>query len=870
MEDSSTNPYIPKESDEIRQKVYERQSPLGRFVKWSLIITAAVAVLVGGGLFFVIPRTTAVDQSAREKLANILQPPDETLKRVNVKSSLGFSLNYDNRIFESYAEVGDSTAGTDNSDAKVTGQTYENNELRVLRAYNYVRIRPAESVSSVRTLKPIPPQLELFATVTAQDLAKKAAIPENKNLSQLSLFVKIDEDKRLSQKVLDDNTIVSIDVSKPIAATVGDVDYQMVRYTTTNDNHRVSDVRYDDCYYTIQFGQPYSICITGVRPTSVSVASMDENVFKSIVFEQPQTTLNATSSISPNKSKKVSFEYPLARLVQATTNGEADAMNATNGDSSESPLLTVTPEYYNDAGSLKAIAKSQPSVVRIGMLYCANVSLKYQSGDTAATLTDACTGSVSTGVFVSKDGYIATTGHAIRSQKKALVEGYINFASDQSAMLERLQRILDYLVKAQIILQSDADYLETGASIGDQEALAKVENIASVIPDNFIVPINEQYSYAIQPADQPIVVNRSDSNKPSFAYSDTVLSAKYIASDYDSTKSLQEVFGSTTPSVDVGLLKVEGDFPDVPVATEQTVKTNNILSTIGYPAYTDSSLAIDKIRNIPVVTSSKVDQVYDQSKAESQLIQTDSPVLPGNDGAPVFNTSGQLVGFAVYGLSYCPDQACFANGTVRTASELLKLLDENNISLQTGSPISQVWYNGVDRYFDANYSASASSFQTAGSLYSFNRWAAPLQKQAVAGEGTDLDTSLMNQLATVLVVMLSLSVVLTVILATAFFVHKRRMSMLQVGHYGAAGTNPVVPPVPSMPLPQVQQMQPKGDYTQTKTVIPVQQSSTPQQALSSAAPESSVQEQTSASQEIPKSENTNSADSHQPEDPFYK
>ena len=823
MDDSSTNPYIPKESDAIRQKVYERQSPLGRVVKWALIITAVVAVLVGGGLFFVLPQTTAVDQEARQKLADILQPPDQTLKRVNVTSMLGFTLNYDNHIYDSYAEVGDGTAGTDNSEAKAKGQTYENNDLRVQRAYNYVRIRPIESVSSVRTLKPIPPQLELFATVTANDLAREAAVPENKNLSQLSLFVKIDEDKRQAQKVLDDNTVVTVNASKPIATTIGDVDYQMVRYTTTNENHRISDIQYDDCYYTIQFSQPYSICITGVRPTSVSAASLVEQVFNSIVFEQPQTTLGGSASTtttpaadtSKGKSKKVSYVYPLARLAQAALDTGTDVVDSNGGNNSESSLLTITPAYYNNAGGLKSIAKAQPSVVRIGTLYCANVSLKYQSGDTAATLTDACTGGVSSGAFISKDGYIATTGHAIRSQKKALIDGYINFAPDQSTMLDRLQRMLDYLVKAQIILQSDADYLQTGASIGDQEALAKIENIASVIPEDFIVPIDEEYTYAVQPADQPIVINRSDTNKPSFAYSDAVLEAKYITSEYDASKSIQEVFGSATPSVDVGLLKVSGSFPDVPVVSAQTVKTNSVLSTIGYPAYTDSSLAIDKIRNIPVVTSSKVEQVYQQDKGGRSLIQTDTPVLPGNDGAPVFDTNGQLIGFSVYGLSYCPDGSCFANGTVRTAEELLKLLDDNNISLQTESPISQGWFGAVDQYFKANYAASSSSFQVAGSMYSFNRWASPLQKQAAAGEGTKYDTSFMNQLATIMIWALGTAVVSTILLAVALFVHKRRIGSLQVGHYGAMDNNPVTSSgvvsgqtAPSMPLPPVQPAQP--------------------------------------------------------------
>ncbi len=805
MEDSSANPYIPQESDDIRKKVYQRQSPLGKVVKWSLIATVIVAVLVGIGLFFVIPLTAAVDQAAREKLANILQPPEQVLKRVGVESQLGFKLDYDNRIYSSYAEVGDSTAGTDTSAAVTSGETYENNDLRVARAYNYIRIRPVESVDSARALQPLPPELELFATVTEDELTKAAAVPENKGLSKLSLFVKLDSDKRLAKKVSDDKTVVTIDATKPISTNISGIDYQKVRFTTTNDNHRVSNVKYDDCYYTIQNAQPFSICITNVRPFNVSAASLVEQVFDSITFEQASSSETEEST----DDKKSSAIPPLARLVQATkddnTPAEEDAETTdASSESGESPLITVTPGYYTDAASLNAIAVNQPSVVRIGMLYCADMTLKYESGETATNLTDACVGSLSTGVFVSKDGYIATTGHAIRTQKKAAINGYISFAPDQDAMLDRLQRILDYLLKAKVILQSDADYLKTGASIGDQEALAKVQNIASVIPEKFITPINEEYTYAVQPTEKPIVINRSDTLKPSFAYSDTVIKAKYVESNYDPTKSIQEVFGSATPTVDIGLLKVEDDFPGVVVATSENMKSGDTINTIGYPAYTDSSLTIDKIRNIPVATVSKIDQAYE--KEGTRLIQTNTPVLPGNDGAPVFDNNGALVGFAVYGLSYCPDQLCFGTGTVRSISELTKLLGDHNLKLSGGSEAFVSWKNGITEFFRSNYAASATAFATARGQYEFNRWGEPLEKLAVAGQDTARDTSFMNQLLFIMITVLIVLAVLTVLLSIVFFLHRRRINMMQVGHYGAAAPVKESPPLPHVlpPTPPVQ------------------------------------------------------------------
>lgn len=879
MEDSSTNPFIPQQSEDIRKKVYQRQSPLGRVVKWSMIATIVVAVLVGGGLFFVVPETTKVDAAGRQKLADELQPPAEMHKRVDVQSEVGFNLNYDNRIYSSYAEVGDSSAGTEESAAVLAGQTYENNDLRTLRAYNYIRIRPVESVDSVRALAPLPPELEVFATVSDEDLTKAAAVPENKGLSKLSLFVKMDTDKRLAKRVADDKTIVTIEASKPISRNMGGIDYQKVRYTTTNDNYRISNTKYDDCYYTIQNDQPYSICISGVRPFNVSAASLVERVFDSITFEAPSAT-----EPTGEEDNTTSFVRPLITLAQASGADDdeaADEEAETTSEVGESPLITVTPNYYKDAGSLSAIATNQPSVVRIGMLYCADLTLKFESGETATNLTDACVGSMSTGVFVSKDGHIATTGHAIRTQKKAAISGYINFAPDTDSMLDRLQRVLDYLLEAKIILQSDAQYLKAGVAIGDQEALAKVQNIASVIPDKFITPVEEKYTYAVQPMEKPIVINRTDALKPQFAYSDSVLSAKYVASLYDASKSVQEVFNSATPTIDIGLLKAEGSFPDVVVASAEDIKGNDMLSTIGFPAYTDSSLTIDRIRNIPVAQVSSVDQAYE--KDGTRLIQTNLPVMPGHDGAPVFDSKGQLVGFAVYGLSYCPDQQCFGTGTVRSIKELWKLLDENNLKLNTGSTDFASWKKGVDEYMRANYASSASAFGQARD-YAFNRWAEPLQKLARTNQGTALDTSLMNQLQAVMIIALIVLVILTILLSIAFVVHRKRINMMQVGHYGAAASanSQLPPPImnanspstiqspvfgqPTVPTQQIPPQAPPQVPQQAQPIQPAQQqfgqppvAPTAPQQPTAPAPSQPTPDQKPLSGAIPPSE-----------DPFYK
>lgn len=901
MQDSSSNPFIPGESEQIRQKVYERQSPLGKLVKWGLIATLSLAVLVGIALFFVVPRTTAVDEQARIKLADTLQAPDQTLKRVNVGSGLGFSFNYDNRIYTSYAEVGDASAGSDTSTAVLRDETYENNDLRTLRDYNYVRIRPIESAEVSRALATLPPELEIYATTTNDELDKAAKNPDYQGKSRLALFVQVETDKRLAKKTADDKTVVAIEASKPNSVSIAGVDYQKVRFTTTNENYRVTNVKYDECYYTIQFDQPYSVCVSKVRPNNVSATSLVEQVFDTLAFEQAQNTSQSTTTEKDaSAGEKTSFALPLIRLAQtagpdtptsSTTNNGAATTNSTTGpedsevigdDISEaegdgqSPLLTVTPEYYGNEKSLTSIAKNQPSVVRIGTLYCADLALKYESGETATTLTDACSGRVATGVVVSSDGHIATTGHAIRAHKKDVIAGYINFATDREQMLDRLQRILDYLIKAKILLQSDADYLRTGASIGDQEALAKIENLGSVIPDKFLTTVKEEYTYAVQPSDKPIVVNRNDFYKPSFAYSDSVLKADFVASNYDVNKALQASFGSATPAADVGLIKAAANFPNVPLIAKEDLKANAVLNIIGFPAYTDSSLTIDKIRNAPVATVTKVEQAYE--KEGHRLIQTNNPVLPGNDGAPVFDEDGQLVGFAVYGLSYCPDQQCFANGTVRSVAELHTLLNDNNISLQTSSSNATAWRNGVGQFMAANYTASTASFEKVADEYRFNRWAPETAKLASSLKGNEKDTSLFNQLLTVMYWSLGALAVVTVLLAIGFVIDRRRIDQLRVGHYGAAagvtpviaplntanGAQPQVPVQPQAPAPFGAPVTPPTQPVQPQFGQQVQPFGTPQ------VPEQSQPYGQMPQQPPAQPQNPQPPAAQPPEDPFYK
>lgn len=879
MQDSATNPYIPQESKQLQRKTETLHSPLKRIASIIAIATAVIAVLIIAGLFFVVPRTTVEDKQARIDLGNVLQPPAQLSRLVPVTSTLGFSLQYDNHLLVSYAET--VPVGTASPDY------FENDDTRTVRNYDLVRLTPAVNNLSSSDAVADPPNIIVSAQTTADQVQAAAAKPDYKGMSQLSVFVQMNIDKKKAARTTDDGSIVSIDATKPTSRTVNDVSYQYVRFTTQNDNDRISNQKYEDCYFTIQNDQPLSACVINVRPDNISTASLTESVLQTITYQKPTIVDEAAKTATTDAQKT-----PTA--TKDTTKTDASTDTTTTDTSSDTPkqndLIIPTPAYNHDWGSLRSVAKNQPSVVRIGTLYCADLQLKLLDGTTAMTLTNACTGGLSSGTFVSRDGMIVTTGHAIRYDPRAAINGYINFADNQADLIDRLQRILDYLMGAKIIQQSDADYLVLGVQTSNQEALAKIQNIGSLIKDSYITATNESYSYAVQLTDQPITVNNNGGARPTFAYSDTVIEGKYVASDYDASKSVQYTFDADKPTPDVGLIKANGSFQNVPIASGDAIKNGALLSTIGYPTSVASDLNIGKSQNKPIVTSMAVNQTFKQ--AQNSLISVDTPVVPGTDGGGTFDQLGNLVGLAVYGLSYCPDKQCVSSGTIRSSNELTKLIADKNMSLGNLSDATVAWSKGVDEYFKGNYVAAKSQFDQAGSLNPLNKFAAPLSKLAQSKVGSANDTSLFNQLQMIMIVVVIIMVVLTIGSASLYFFQKYHLDKLRVGHYGAGPSvapqmnAPVAVAQPAAPYPQQgYDMQPQQQPQMVQQQIPPQppqySAPYPEQQIQ---PQQPVGEQSYAQQpqqaplqqpQVPPMQNGQAPQQPQPavrppDDPFYQ
>lgn len=796
MEDSSSNPYIPGGSQQLQRKVERPQTAFARLSKLTLIISGILLLLLVIGLVVVFQNTSKVDEKARGALATALQPTDQLSKLVTVKSELGFTVNYQDQLFKGYGEIGASRISTRTAgEAQAVSQTYENNDLKTERDYGLVRVTPLESSELARAAVTLPPELEVNAydkSLLLQTDEQKAAEAESasegeavKGTLAVSTFVEIDSKKRLGERTSDDGTIVTIEATKPIRQEIEGVEYQKVRYTTRNENYQVPTEKYDDCYYTMQNEQPYSACVINVRPNNVSIAALLEDTIRLISYHAPSEPAKTDSAAKP---------------------ATEDTDTSENGETEQ---LVIAPSYLKNEKTLKAFAKNQPNVMRIGVLYCTNLDLKRADGSAGITLTDACATRAVSGVFISKAGHIATAGHAVRYNPKDAINGYVNLAESQAEMQDRLQRVLDYLLDTGLILETSAEYLETGAATGNQDALAKIENIAAIIPSDYVQAKDENYSYAIQLTDKPIVLNRATGNKPSFAYSDSVVKAEFVKSDYDPLKFTREQFETKHTANDAALLKLEGTFPVATIGAGDSVGANQKLVTLGFPALSDATLTADKILNMPVATTSTVNQTFDLEARK--IINSNTPAQPGNDGAPVFDEKAALIGFAAYGPVYCPDRQCFGSGTIRSSNDLSALIDKHNIELENKSNISEVWSSGVDAYFIGDYQTAASKFAEAGQLYGFNQWASKLVDVSKSQQGSASDTSLMNTLASIGVASAIFLAVLMLVVGILLVVHLKRLDMLQVGHYGAA---PVPAPMPQATATPPQAVMPQQPYAQ--------------------------------------------------------
>lgn len=652
--------------------------------------------------------------------AAVLEPETTAPYTRTISSTLGVQIPYNARELEGFGFADE--------------VTFADTDLAESRAYTIMRVRPIETSEATRSEVTLAsPELRVTSSPNKGYWEMLATKKEYKDLSKIDMLVKETVTAHTADK--------TIEASDTEVKNINDTDYRKVTFTSTNERYGVTTIAREDCYMTVQHDRPYVACIGGIRASNFAVVPQLETVLSSISYDGLDTKALVTTTDA------------VADASMLNTKDDAHATSGSTGATEENKSTSKTassqytvPSYLADTASFKSIAGSVPATVRVGTLYCADIKLSLPEGGDGPTLTGACVDKAGTGFFVSSDGYLATSASTVQVKPEEAISAYITNAPDSEQALSRLQRILDYLVDARSLMQTDADALLAGVQERDQDIIAKINALSSLIKPEDVAITKERYAYALQLADKPIVVNQNGDGSSSFAYTDTVIEANLEAKDYSTSLSQMQIYEGETVKSDTALLKVKKNaiYPTLVIGND-TVADKQAIGLAGFPMYAYGSLASAQFRATPLYRLGAVTQTFSGGEGQKvRAISTSSHA--GLAGAPALSQTGEVAGMATYGNLNCPDRKCFASTVIRDASGVGALVKKRNITLQTDSASMQVWQDGLTQLTRGNYREAAQLFTQAGQLYPQNYQAARFADYSRSQYGSATDTSTMNSI----------------------------------------------------------------------------------------------------------------------------
>ena len=643
-----------------------------------------------------------------------------TPTKVKVSSSLGFVVTYDPDSLQAQGQTTDPAS----TDEYVYGESFEGDDLKNERPYSMVKFTQQKSSAL------IDPEISISTNIrsTFWDRFSGESDFENRKLDILT--------ENMIKSRTESNSDVTASEIKSV--NINGIEYRHVILSRNNEKYGISHAFQSQLYITVQNGRPYWVTV-------------DDTVGNSALEETFDAVLASISYIKPDSSKL----------------GMTDA-NATFVSVDLPEDTSNLPDDIDTDTVIPVILQNQPAVVRILAIRCGSVVLS--SGENRVELPENCNGGVGSGSFISSDGYIATNGHVVAVTESQLIAASINST-------DTVQRIIDFIVKTGSMTDEQSKSFMTALQQNDPSARAALAQLPREIDPSMISVKDDNYQYGVQTSNQPIRVHEMK-----ITYDDTILEAKLVDVNYDaesSEKALQNqgVFTSS----DVAILKVNnGSFPAVKLASGRSMKRNDKITAIGYPAFVDDGISTKQWQTVPTVTQGKVTMVYDGSSYGGRIVGTSVKAAPGNSGGPAFNTDGEQGGLVTYSSMACLDKNCFGDGSLRDIEDIQALVKKNRIDLEQGK-ITDEWTEGLVAFADGNYQKALGHFDTVKREYPANYLAPELSRVARAKLGSESDTS-SNSMSVILIVAISVIVVglTTIIILVIVMVRAMRARRRQI------------------------------------------------------------------------------------------
>ncbi len=744
----------------------------------------------------------AIEQNKTDALQTLGATSSLTLPSLTtITSTLGFSLDVDEELFEVTAQVTDpSSTGT-----FVSGFEHEEGDLEEERPYSIVKVRVPKTDAAFSF-----DNAELVVITNIREAYWDNIVSPGQSL--IDALVARNAETYPAEQGWEALPVQDV--------TINSYDYKLVEYVQSRSYGDLTlETRYH-VYLTVQNDRPYIINVYNVKDTNVDQVAQMERVIATLAYE----------TFNPGDL--------------SLGDGDTQVLG-TDTDDEVIDSVSNTPYEIDQDTVFDIILTNQPSVVRVASVRCADISLTSFATGSDVALGDTCTAGVGSGSIVSEDGYVATNGHVVSVADPDLLFSYIALAQSEEQVAERFQTILSYLVSNSILSETQlqtiiSDY--QAGLISDGELLSA---ILGAIPESAITIADDETKYYLQLGTDPFEIDFT-SSRITVPTSDTIIEAAFVAMDYEPLTNGQYEFGTGTNS-DVALLKAEGTFPVVPIGSVDSLQAGSAITAIGYPAFVDGGLLTTQTTTRPTVTQGEVIQVVPESFSKDNiLIMTNVPIAQGNSGGPAFDTDGLQIGLNTYGQITCPDLQCFGSGTARDVADFVQLVSNQGVSLDTSSDLSERWAEALDSYLVGNFKGAEKAFDSLDDDYAAHYLATRMQSLSQSKIGTQFDRSseFSDNSTLITIIWIALGVILlTGAAVIAYLLHGSHKANKQVRMGGAQPYQPQA--VAAMPVAQQVQMQQPQPQPQMQVPqqpqVPAPNTQTVPQPTASYQPQTPVQ-----------------------------
>ncbi len=736
---------------------HQAPKPPSRFLWIMEAVLVSLAVFAVLSIILILYLAATNHRKAQQAVAFVtgIVPTDNASSNYKkVHSTLGFELSINNQLLEAEGII---VGLTGEKTAKSSEEAFTPASFSTINVYKKSNTSaPIQSLALARST--------YLSMVTS---SKKTIIEDLKTKYGTS-----QTDQKLASlffaPVSDRNQTYSLVSSQEV--TVGGNNYTKNTYEVTNNDSLKFKTKQTD-YITMQNSRPYKISLYENAGADPSDLPLFNSAIDSVKFYPVESSVTL-SKIDTPPQQDIFRNF----LVSVAYGAKKPISNQ--------------PE-------IQVVAKNQPAVVKILTAYCADFTIKL--GAVTQDFIGGCTVSTGSGFILTPDGYVGTNGHVVTSTADQALESSLYFGN-----LPIIRSYLDFLIKIRATDQQTANEFYAAIKSGNPKALEALIGSLGNLNGLLIATTKEKTLYLAQLADQPFQATEGASvsdlaNISSFKTNSTIVEAKLVGSNYD-PEDFYNPKGFTKSDVAILKLAQGSNYPTVSLGSIDSLTQGSPITVVGFPGVSENIL-VDNSKVAPTSTAGIVSGIKDAKGSSYKLIQTDVGIAPGNSGGPGFNSDGEVIGVATYGLTD-PAAAGTKVNFLRDIQDIKGLLDKSNIVLPSApSGTQKLWEQGLEKFSKAYYTGAIADFNKVKQSYPQHRLADEFIAKAETAKKDGKEATPPEVYLTIVVVVVAVIVIPGIVLFI-YVIHHRKRRDVHAAYMQQGGIMPAPPaPPPAAPAP---------------------------------------------------------------------